>query len=124
MSIGLMIWLLMFGAASGSEHGSSVMAIHAVQVQAEPKVGTYGFVHEETTGITSSVIVNGVERRIQFHPASDPIAVKSLNALSWKYFSQIATARSCFWWANTILRQNIQPNAMDARRLKSIANSS
>ena len=56
-------------------------------VQAEPKVGTYGFVHQETTGITSSVIVNGVERRIQFHPDSDPIAVKSLNALTWRNIS-------------------------------------
>ena len=62
----LMIWSLMFGA------------------QAEPKIGTYGFVHHETTGITSSVIVKGVERRIQFHRDSDPVAVKALNALSWK----------------------------------------
>ena len=65
-------------------------------VQAEPKVGTYGFVHHETTGITSSVIVNGVERRIQFHPDSDPIAVKSFNALSGKILLPNSNGKKLF----------------------------
>lgn len=65
-------------------------------VQAEPKVGTYGFVHEETTGITSSVIVNGIKRPIQFHPDSDPIAVKSLNALSGRIILPNSNGKKMF----------------------------
>ncbi len=40
--------------------------------QVKPKVKTYGFVHRETTGITSYVIVNGKENPILFRPDSDP----------------------------------------------------
>lgn len=86
MSVGflIMLWCLMFCAPDESACTSSAMVIHPEQVQAEPKIGTYGFVHHETTGITTSVIVNSIERRIKFHPDSDPIAIKSLMALTWK----------------------------------------
>jgi hypothetical protein len=52
------------------------------KVQVAPKVKTYGFVHLETTGITSYVIIDGKEMPIQFRADSDPLAVKSLNALN------------------------------------------
>jgi hypothetical protein len=52
------------------------------KVQVEPKVKTYGFVHLETTGITSYVIINGKEMPIQFRADSDPLAMKSLYALN------------------------------------------
>jgi hypothetical protein len=50
-------------------------------VQVVPKIETYGFVHLETTGITSYVIIKDKKTPIQFRLDSDPLAVKSLNAL-------------------------------------------
>jgi hypothetical protein len=47
----------------------------------EPMIKTYGFLHEETTGITSYVVINGKAKPIQFRPDSDPLAMKSFDAL-------------------------------------------
>ena len=79
MSIGYL--MLVSFLIVGATNASSVM--RPDRAQREPKIETYGFVHHETTGITSFVIVNGVERPIRFHPDSDQIAVKALNALPW-----------------------------------------
>jgi hypothetical protein len=54
--------------------------------QVEPKVRTYGFLHMETTGITSYVIVNGKEKPILFRPDSDLLALKSFDALNSRIF--------------------------------------
>jgi len=80
-------------------------------IQVEPKVKTYGFVHEETTGITSYVIIKGKRKPIQFRADSDPLAVNSLYALNprislpntdgkklfliGQYFSEPKHTRSC-----------------------------
>jgi len=79
--------------------------------QVEPKVKTYGFLHMETTGITSYVIINGKEKPIMFRPDSDPLAMKSFDALNARiilpntdgkklfligqYFSEPRHTRSC-----------------------------
>ncbi len=75
----LMSSLLVIYGPSASSH-----AVNSQQsrVQFEPKVKTYGFVHLEATGITSYVTINGKEMPIQFRADSDPLAVKSLYALS------------------------------------------
>jgi hypothetical protein len=83
----------------------------ASTIQVEPKVKTYGFVHWETTGITSYVIVNGKEKPILFSPDSDPLAMRSFDALNprillpntdgkklflmGQYFSEPKHTRSC-----------------------------
>lgn len=56
------------------------------KVQDGPKVKKFAFVHHETTGITSYVIAKGKEMAIQFSADSDPLAVKSLNALNSRVF--------------------------------------
>lgn len=56
------------------------------QTKVEPKIKTYGFVHHETTGISSYVIINGKEIPIRFRADSDSLAVKSLKALNWRIF--------------------------------------
>ena len=79
--------------------------------QVEPQVKTYGFLHMETTGITSYVIVNGKRKPILFRSDSDPLAIKSFDALSSRitlpntdgkklfvigqYFSEPRHTRSC-----------------------------
>ena len=79
--------------------------------QVEPEVKTYGFLHMETTGITSYVIINGKEKPIMFRPDSDPLAMKSFDALNSRiilpntdgkklfligqYFSEPRHTRSC-----------------------------
>jgi hypothetical protein len=80
-------------------------------IQVEPNVKTYGFMHSETTGITSYVIINGKKKPILFRADSDPLAVKSLYALNSRislpntdgkklfligqYFSEPKHTRSC-----------------------------
>lgn len=54
---------------------------HQNSTRVEPRIKTYGFLHSETTGITSYVIIIGKAKPIQFHPDSDPLAMKSFNAL-------------------------------------------
>ncbi len=54
---------------------------HQNSTQVEPRIKTYGFLHSETTGITSYVIINGKAKPIQFRADSDPFAMKSFDAL-------------------------------------------
>lgn len=65
-------------------------------IQVEPKVKTYGFVHEETTGITSFVIISGKKMPIEFHKDSDRLAVNSLYALNWKIFLPNTSGKKLF----------------------------
>ena len=64
--------------------------------QVEPGVATYGFVHHETTGITSHVMINGQERPIQFRSDSDPVALNALRALKWEVFLPNANGQKLF----------------------------
>jgi hypothetical protein len=43
----------------------------------------YGFIHCETTGITSYIVDEGEEIPIKFHKDSNQLAVKSLYGLKW-----------------------------------------
>jgi hypothetical protein len=74
--------LFMIHGRSVSPHSLTSTFSQQSRVQVEPRVKTYGFVHVETTGITSYVIVNGKEKPILFRPDSDPLAMKSFNALN------------------------------------------
>jgi|SRR6266542_2898164 len=65
-------------------------------IQVEPRVKTYGFVHMETTGITSYLIVNGKEKPILFSPDSDPLAMRSFNALNSRILFPNADGKKLF----------------------------
>jgi len=64
--------------------------------QVEPRIKTYGFLHSETTGITSYVIINGKKKPILFHADSDPLAVKSLYALNSRIILPNTDGRKLF----------------------------
>jgi len=61
-----------------------------------PQIKTYRFVHNETSGITSFVIVNGKEQAIEFHRDSDPVALKAFRALSARVLLPNAHRRKVF----------------------------
>lgn len=60
------------GTRSTSQPGNTMVA---------PEAATYGFVHHETTGITSYVMLNGKKSPIQFHSDSDTVALNAFRAL-------------------------------------------
>src|SRR5258705_13865211 len=57
-------------------------------------VKTYGFVHWETTGITSRIVVNRKKIPIQFGANSDALALRALLALKWEVLAPNASGRS------------------------------
>jgi hypothetical protein len=57
-------------------------------------VKKYGFVHWETTGITSGIVMNRKKVRIQFAADSDALAVRALLALKWEVLAPNATGKS------------------------------
>ena len=73
--------LLMIYGPSASRPAFNTAFSQLSTNQGEPQVKTYGFLHMETTGITSYVIINGKEKPIMFRSDSDPLAMKSFNAL-------------------------------------------
>jgi hypothetical protein len=102
--------ILIYGqSASRPSFNNSFSQLSTNQV--EPKLKTYGFLHEKTTRITSYVIVNGKRKPILFRADSDPLAMKSFDALNSRitlpntdgkklfvigqYFSEPRHARSC-----------------------------
>lgn len=64
--------------------------------QVAPEAATYGFLHQETTGITSYVILNGKESPIQFRSDSDPVALNAFKALKWQVFLPNADGQKLF----------------------------
>jgi hypothetical protein len=88
--------LLIIHGPSAPPHTLTTTVSPENQVQVVPKLETYAFVHHETTGITSFIIVNRKEKPIQFHADSDPLAVKSLNALGWRIFLPNARGKKLF----------------------------
>jgi hypothetical protein len=73
--------LLLIYGLSVSEPALIITLPQQKAIQVEPRIKTYGFLHSETTGITSYVIINGKKKPIQFRPDSDPLAMKSFHAL-------------------------------------------
>lgn len=66
---------------------SEISAVSRQKTQlVEPKNKIYGFVHHETTGTSSYIVINGKQIPIRFRADSDLVAVRSLNALNWKIF--------------------------------------
>ena len=59
----------------------------------QPKEKEYGFLHKETTGITSYVVSEGREVPIQFAKDSTPAGRKTLSALSWRVLLPNADGR-------------------------------
>jgi hypothetical protein len=57
-------------------------------------VKSYGFVHWETTGITSGIVVNRKQIPIQFAADSDALALRAFLALKWEVLAPNATGRS------------------------------
>lgn len=78
------VWRVVCVIPSRFRYAKGEVLINANIVQVKPKFETYGFVHRETTGITSYAVINGKHLPIQFRADSDPLAVKSLNALNWR----------------------------------------
>ena len=76
--------------------GTTLPSAPPGNVQVEPEVATYGFVHHETTGITAYVIINGQERPIQFRSDSDPVALNALHALKWEVLLPNANGQKLF----------------------------
>jgi len=103
--------LLIIYGHSSSRPAFNTAFSHLSTNQVEPQVKTYGFLHMETTGITSYLIVNGKKKPILFRPDSDPLAMKSFDALNARiilpnsdgkklfligqYFSEPRRTRSC-----------------------------
>jgi len=59
-------------------------------------VKKYGFVHWETTGITSGIVMNRKKISIQFGADSDALALRALRALKWEVLAPNASGRSIF----------------------------
>ena len=57
-------------------------------------VRTYGFVHWETTGITSGLVVNRKRIPIQFRADSDALTLRAFLALKWEVLAPNANGRS------------------------------
>jgi hypothetical protein len=57
-------------------------------------VKKYGFVHWETTGITSGIVMNRKKISIQFGADSDALALRALRALKWEVLAPNANGRS------------------------------
>lgn len=76
-----MKFLLLIYGLSVSEPALITTFSQQKAIQVEPRIKTYGFLHSETTGITSYVIINGKKKPIQFRSDSDPLAMKSFDAL-------------------------------------------
>lgn len=66
------------------------------QIEAGTALQTCGFVFHETTGITTSVLLDGNEAAIQFHSDSNPIALASLRALKWNVLYPNSKAERIF----------------------------
>jgi hypothetical protein len=62
----------------------------------DSQIRTYRFVHSETTGMTSFVVVNGKEWAIEFHRDSDPVAVKAFGALGGRVLLPNAYRKKIF----------------------------
>jgi hypothetical protein len=56
-------------------------------------VKTYGFVHWETTGVTSGIVINGKKIPIQFGADSDALALRAFLALKWQVLAPNANGR-------------------------------
>lgn len=81
---------------AGPPHGGGPVR-HGARLQPPGTGGsTYGFVHRETTGITSYVVVQGGERAIRFSADSDGGAVRSFRALTGRVMLPNADGRSIF----------------------------
>lgn len=76
--------------------GTTAPTAQPSNAQAAPEVATYGFVHHETTGINSYVILNGTEKPIQLRSDSDSMALNALKALKWQVFLPNANGQKLF----------------------------
>jgi hypothetical protein len=97
----LSLFLVLTGWANNSYPAARVRDFDDIvgqkgKAENNSQIRTYRFVHSETTGITSFVIVNGKERAIEFHRDSDPVAVKAFRALSGRVLLPNAHRKKIF----------------------------
>jgi hypothetical protein len=79
--------LILFG-------GTTLRSVAFPVAQDYLPVKTYGFVHWETTGITSGIVVNRKQIPIQFGVDSDALALRAFFALKWEVLAPNAAGRS------------------------------